>query len=74
MIDVRFSEAELEQRREHITRFIRDRVDAAGADGVVLGLSGGIDSTLVGHLAVEALGLTPSTASSCRRPSAARGT
>ncbi|QCW04586.1 NAD+ synthase [Natrinema pallidum] len=56
MIDVRFSEAELEQRREHITQFVRDRVDAAGADGVVLGLSGGIDSTLVGHLAVEALG------------------
>ncbi|SEQ92479.1 NAD+ synthase [Natrinema salaciae] len=56
MIDLRFSEAELEQRREHITGFIRERVDEAGADGVVLGLSGGIDSTLVGYLSVEALG------------------
>ncbi|WP_049926503.1 NAD+ synthase [Halopiger goleimassiliensis] len=56
MIDVRFSEAELEQRREHITEFIREQVDAAGADGAVLGLSGGIDSTLTAHLTVEALG------------------
>jgi NAD+ synthase len=56
MIDLRFSEAELEQRREHITEFIRDQVDAAGADGAVMGLSGGIDSTLTSTLAVEALG------------------
>ncbi|WP_226005181.1 NAD+ synthase [Natrinema salinisoli] len=56
MIDLRFSEDELEQRREHITDFIRDQVDAAGTDGAVLGLSGGIDSTLTGTLAVEALG------------------
>ncbi|QLG50228.1 NAD+ synthase [Natrinema halophilum] len=56
MIDLRFSEAELERRRDRITEFIRHQVDAAGADGVVLGLSGGIDSTLTGFLAVEALG------------------
>ncbi|WP_255192459.1 NAD+ synthase [Natronobeatus ordinarius] len=56
MIDLRFSEAELERHREHLTSFIRDQVDAAGADGAVLGLSGGIDSTLTAYLAVEALG------------------
>jgi NAD+ synthase len=56
MIDLRFSEAELELRREHVTDFVRERVDAAGADGAVLGLSGGIDSTLTAFLAVEALG------------------
>ncbi|MDS0478567.1 NAD+ synthase [Natrinema sp. 1APR25-10V2] len=56
MLDLRFSERELARQRDHITQFIRDRVDAAGADGVVLGLSGGIDSTLTGNLAVEALG------------------
>ncbi|ARS89510.1 NAD+ synthase [Natrarchaeobaculum aegyptiacum] len=56
MIDLRFSEAELEQRREHITDFIREQADAAGVDGAVLGLSGGIDSTLTSYLAVEALG------------------
>lgn len=56
MIDPRFSEAELEVRREHIVDFIRDTVDAASADGAVMGLSGGIDSTLTVHLAVEALG------------------
>lgn len=56
MIDLRFSEAELERQREHITQFVRDQVDAANADGVVLGFSGGIDSTLTGYLTVAALG------------------
>ncbi|PCR91756.1 NAD+ synthase [Natrinema ejinorense] len=56
MIDLRFSEAELEQRREHITGFIREQIDAAGSEGAVLGLSGGIDSTLTATLAVEAIG------------------
>ncbi|SDR26068.1 NAD+ synthase [Natronobacterium texcoconense] len=56
MIDLRFSEAELDRRHDHITSFIQERVDAAGTDGAVLGLSGGIDSTLTAHLAVEALG------------------
>ncbi|WP_440771871.1 NAD+ synthase [Natronorubrum sp. DTA28] len=56
MIDLRFSEGELDRHREHITGFIRDRVDAAGAEGAVLGLSGGIDSTLTATLAVDALG------------------
>ncbi|UVE50913.1 NAD+ synthase [Haloferax larsenii] len=55
-LDLRFSDAELEAHREHITSFISDTVDAAGADGAVLGLSGGIDSTLTAFLAVEALG------------------
>ncbi|GAB3041247.1 NAD+ synthase [Natronobiforma cellulositropha] len=56
MLDLRFSEEELETHRDHITGFIRERADAAGADGAVLGLSGGIDSTLTAYLAVEALG------------------
>ncbi|MDG5778911.1 NAD+ synthase [Haloarculaceae archaeon H-GB2-1] len=55
-LDLRLSEAELEAHREHITTFIRDMLDAAGADRAVIGLSGGIDSTLTSHLAVEALG------------------
>lgn len=55
-IDLRFSEAELAERREHIESFIAETVEAAGADGAVLGLSGGIDSTTVAHLAVESLG------------------
>ena len=56
MVDLRFSDAELAARRDHITTFIAEQVAAAGADGDVLVLSGGIDSTLVAHLAVEALG------------------
>ncbi|RQG92732.1 NAD+ synthase [Natrarchaeobius halalkaliphilus] len=56
MLDLRFSDAELERHREHITGFVRDRVDAAGVDGAVLGLSGGIDSTLTAYLTAEALG------------------
>ncbi|AUG48614.1 NAD(+) synthetase [Haloarcula taiwanensis] len=55
-LDLSFSDAELEAHRDHITSFITDQVDAAGVDTVVMGLSGGIDSTLVSHLAVEALG------------------
>ncbi len=42
--------------REHIEAFIEDQVQAAGADGAVLGLSGGIDSTTTAYLAVNALG------------------
>ena len=56
MIDLRFADAELEARREHIVGFIRDRAAAAGTDRAVLGLSGGIDSTLTASLAGEALG------------------
>jgi NAD+ synthase len=55
-VDLLLSEAELEARREHITAFIEGVVDDAGAEGAVLGLSGGIDSTLTAFLAVEALG------------------
>lgn len=55
-LDLRLSESELEQTREHITAFISDTVETAGADGGVLGLSGGIDSTLTAYLTVEALG------------------
>ena len=36
--------------------FIRRQVDAAGADGVVFGLSGGIDSSVVAHLSARAVG------------------
>jgi NAD+ synthase len=55
-LDLRFSETELESQREHIVAFIADLVESAGAEGAVLGLSGGIDSTLTAYLAVEALG------------------
>ena len=55
-LDLRFSEAELEQHREHITSFVTDQYEAAGADTAVIALSGGIDSTLTAYLAVEALG------------------
>ena len=55
-LDLTFSEAELEAHREHITDFIEGQLDAAGVDRAVMGLSGGIDSTLTSHLAVEALG------------------
>jgi len=36
--------------------FLREQVDAAGADGVVVAMSGGLDSTVTATLAVEALG------------------
>lgn len=55
-LDLTFSEPELEKRREHITEFITNQYETAGADVAVIALSGGIDSTLTSHLAVEALG------------------
>ncbi|PSP88002.1 NAD(+) synthetase, partial [Halobacteriales archaeon QH_8_68_33] len=55
-LDLSLSESELERRREHITEFVRSQLDAAGVDRAVIGLSGGIDSTLTSHLLVEAVG------------------
>ncbi|MCK4266470.1 MAG: NAD+ synthase [Thermoplasmata archaeon] len=39
-----------------ISWFLRHHVSAAEADGVVVGMSGGLDSTVVAKLAVDALG------------------
>ena len=45
-----------EKLRKIIVDFIRNYVSRAGVKGVILGLSGGIDSSLVAKLACEALG------------------
>ncbi len=45
-----------EKPRRVIVNFIRNYVNRAGFDGAVLGLSGGIDSSLVAALACEAIG------------------
>jgi NAD+ synthase len=42
--------------KEKIVRFIRRKVEEAKADGVVIGLSGGVDSTTTLFLCVDALG------------------
>ena len=42
--------------RQKLTGFIREELAKAGFDKIVLGLSGGLDSTLACYLAVEALG------------------
>jgi NAD+ synthase (glutamine-hydrolysing) len=49
-------EPELEQMRRGLVLALHDYVDKNGFGEVVLGLSGGIDSALVGALAVDALG------------------
>jgi NAD+ synthase len=41
---------------ERIENFIRDYVDRAGSEGVVLGMSGGLDSSVVAALCSRALG------------------
>ncbi|WP_297091096.1 NAD+ synthase [Thermococcus sp.] len=41
---------------DRITGFIREKVGEAGVGGVVVGVSGGIDSATVAYLAVRALG------------------
>ena len=55
-LDLTLSDDELEAHRTHVTDFIRDQFEAAGAERAVIGLSGGIDSTLTSHLVVEVLG------------------
>ena len=63
-LDLRFTDAELEAEHERICSFIDEHVNrdvermsiTRELDTAVVGLSGGIDSTLVAHLAVEALG------------------
>jgi len=55
-LDLRLSESELDRTHDHLVSFIRETVDAAGAEGATLGLSGGIDSTTTAYLAVDALG------------------
>lgn len=56
MVELRFDPEELAIKRDRITSFIREQHDTAAADGVVIGLSGGVDSSLAAVLAVEALG------------------
>ena len=49
-------EIDLEKTKADIVEFIKSKVSQANSDGIVIGLSGGIDSTLVAYLACEALG------------------
>lgn len=53
---VSLTDRELDQSVDTIASFIAEMVDDAGADGVVLGLSGGVDSATVAGLATEAVG------------------
>lgn len=55
-LDLTLSADELETHRTHITSFVTEQFEAAGAEQAIICLSGGIDSTLTAHLAVEALG------------------
>jgi NAD+ synthase len=47
---------DLEKARTLLVGFLRDETRNAGFSSAVLGLSGGVDSAVVAHLAVEALG------------------
>jgi NAD+ synthase len=46
----------LEKTKSDIVEFIKAKVDEANCDGIAVGLSGGIDSTLTASLLCEALG------------------
>jgi NAD+ synthase len=51
VLDIDFSETQT-----HICRFIKEYVENAGAKGIVLGLSGGVDSTATAALSSLAIG------------------
>ncbi|QSG13765.1 NAD+ synthase [Halapricum desulfuricans] len=55
-LDLTLNDDELEARREHITGFIQEQLDAAGAEKAVVAISGGVDSGLIAGLAADALG------------------
>jgi len=50
------TENQLEELANEICEFIKEQVENANAEGVVVGLSGGVDSALVAYLSVRALG------------------
>ena len=56
MADAAGGSLDYERVAAEACRFIRGQVEGAGAGGVVFGLSGGIDSSVVAHLAKRALG------------------
>ena len=49
-------ELNLEKTKNDIVNFIQTKVSESNTNGVIVGLSGGIDSTLAAYLACEALG------------------
>ena len=51
-----YLEFDAEQARKEILKFVRNQVTNFRKDGVVVGLSGGLDSSTVAYLCVEALG------------------
>ncbi len=53
---MRKAELDLATTKEKIKSFIQRKVDEAQANGIVIGISGGIDSAVVAYLCVEAIG------------------
>ena len=47
---------DVEKTKNDIVEFVQNKVSEANADGLVIGLSGGIDSTVAAFLACEAVG------------------
>ena len=47
---------DVKKTKDDIVEFVQNKVSEANADGLVIGLSGGIDSTLAAFLACEAVG------------------
>lgn len=47
---------DVEKTKDDIVKFVQNKVSEANADGLVVGLSGGIDSTLAAFLACKAVG------------------
>jgi NAD+ synthase len=49
-------ELNLKEIETRVTRFIREYVEKAGANGIILGLSGGVDSSTIAALSSRAIG------------------
>lgn len=55
-LDLRFSEEELDERHSKVLDFIKQQTEKFGAEGALVAVSGGVDSSTTVALAAQALG------------------
>ena len=55
-LDPAILEIDLAETAKRVTRFIKEYIESSGAEGIVIGLSGGVDSNTIAALTSQAIG------------------